>query len=785
MAEDKRPQTEAEAQNKLVRKLEENASKLRKATAAGNRADIKKYWDEASRIETELRSVGTLGSIGSGLLSGVSGLATAIPDLVTGGLKAVGAVPEKTKALGQRLAEFSGFTQEPASDENALAYRMAQGAGSSVLGGGMKGLLTGTGLGAADVGVSAATDGMVPEGVVSGVYGLGALTKGAVRGIRNMAQDRRMQKFIDDLPTEEANKFKAYMLRGQGSPDATLDAAIQKLRTNPKYSELLATLETGATKAAIQGIGPTGRTSGTEQEATTGIITRIKAEMDGLYEKRQQAGNSLFETAKKYGADREIVDPSVTLANIRALKAEYAKKSTTNAEKAVEHLTSIEDKLTRGVVPRSIGVLGEPVVPREMPKMTIEQTQGLLSEYGKKAAAGDSLLKDLALSDEKRISAAIFGGLKDDLKASRIAAVTPEDKAATGILLQARSQIEKASRAYEDKLAQGLPAFLKDKSLNQIEYDTLYKEYKNLSPANRAAMREYVGRTDQEALNFIDKSVYTDFIASGKGKNLSGLEGTNLEELTSKWFSMGKNEKDALVTSLGTTAGEFEQRMKDAQIFNRRIGANYKGTEPLVDTGTQRAAAATVGSIAGYQGAKATELTIDALNKIKKTGFSDDQLAKMLFTKEGTDFLKSASMSKPATKVLDELTKFTSSQPSPESLSALSKFGATTVPTEALEAPTAPSDEFVMPPDVLKEFNLPETAPVEDNNEFIIPSDLMQGFRSGGEEKAAQAVGNIDYNAPQAQQDDAVAGIKQALQSGQLQGQQAAEAQALLAKLGL
>lgn len=783
MADTKRPETDVEAQNRLVKQLQENAAKLRKATAENNKADIKKYWDEATRIEKELRSVGTLGTVGSAIMSGVSGLLTGIPDIVTAGLNAVGATKQPIKSLGQRVSEFSGFSQEPMSNEAAPLYRVLQGASSGIVGGG-KGAVIGGLLGGADVAASSATNGAIPEGAMSAAYATGAISKSIYQGLKNLAKDRKMQQFINDLPTRESNAFGQFMLKGQGSDDPLVNAAIQKLRTNPKYAELLAKLEEGATKEATMNMAPTGRALASEQEATAGIVTRIQAEFKGLKDKVKDAGTSAFEVAKQYGGDRGVVDPTLTLERIRSLKAEYAKKSTPNAQKAVEALTSIEDNLTQGIVPKSTGVLGEPVVPEKIPKMTVEKVQALLSEFGKKAATGDSLIKDLAISDEQRISAAIFGGLKDDLKAARLAAVTPEDKAATGVLLQARQQVEKAATAYQEKVAQGLPNYLQNKSLSEVEYADLYNQYKKLSPTNRAVMREYVGKTDQEALNFIDKNVYQDFIDSARGTNMSGLQGTNLEKLANNWFSLPKNEKDALTTALGTNAAEFEQRMKDAQIFNRKMQVNIKAESPTVSNDLQRSTSALAGAVGGYPVAKGTELSIDALNVLKKTGLNDEQLARALLTPEGAQFLRSAALTKSGKKTLDELTKFTSSQPSPEAISAISRLVPNKQPQQATEAPTEAPSGFVMPPNLLESLDN-NVAPSEGTSSgFVIPPNLMEGLRSQGEEKAAQAISSMDVNGPATMNADAVNGIKAALQSGELQGQQAAEAQALLAKLG-
>lgn len=765
-----RPKTADEANNILIAELQANAALLRKATASGDRAAMKKYWDKATDIETKLRSTGLVGSIGSGLMSGVSGLLTGIPDLAIAGLNAMGVgqqnkpqklsdlvtgtpPPTPIKSLGERLSAASGFVNEPTSQENAYAFRIAQGMGGSALpGAGAKTLLTGGALGAGDVALAQATG--APEGIVSGIYGSGAILKSLVRGGSNLLKDRKTQAFINDLPPDEANKFKEFMLKGQGSSDPTVNAAIQKLRNNPKYAELLSSLETGATTTATKGMAPIGRALTSEQDVTAGIVTRVQAEINGLKEKSMAAGSRSFEAAKGYGGDRNFIDPANTLEQVRKLKQDYAEKATPSADAATLFLRSLEVKLSS-------------------PKLSVEQTQSLLHEFGKKASQGDSLLKEVSLTDEIRISSAIFGGLKDDLKAARIASVTPEDKAATGLLLDARKQVADAVEKYQNSIAQGIPAYIKDKSLAQISYEDLYKQYKDLNPANRAAMRSYVSGTDKEALNFIDQNVYKDFVGSAQGKLSGGNYGTDLEKLSENWFSLAKNEKDALTTALGTNIFEFDQRMKDARIFNRKMQVTSKPAENLVDTGTQRSISASMGALAGYPVAKGTELSIDALNAIKKTGLNDDQLAKALFTAEGKDFLKNAALSPSSSKVLEELNKFTSSQPSPEGLSALSRIVPTTVTAPTTEAAPSAEDIYI-PPDLMG-----------PSGDVFIPEDLMSSFRNPAEQQIAQNVSNIDTSGPANQQADAINGIKAALASGALQGPDAAKAQALLQQLAL
>ena len=675
---------------------------LRKAMQSNDKAAIEKYSNEMTRLDRLMRATATItvggvdvpiGAIGSGIQSGISGLFTAIPDIAIAGYNYFKPEPDKnlsglitgqqpqkqqTPSLSELGTKYLGTQNEPMSDEQAYAFRMSQGAGSAAVPStGVKGLLLGTGLGAGDVAVSQATD--APEGLLSGLYAVGNLTRAGFKGIQGLKENRKLNKFIDEnVPVEGQNVFRQFMLRGQGSDSPIVAAAIQKLRSQPEYAELFAKFDQAASDFSTKGMAPVSRISG-KQEATEAIATRVQREIDGLRQQRSEAGNRVFEQAKGYGADRGIVSPEKTIKEIDGLISDYSKRKTPNSDRAVQFLTDLKSRM-----------LNESGSAK---KLTVDETQAVLSEFGRKATQGDSLVKDLAISDEIRISAKIFGGLKEDLQTARRLAISPEDKAAAGLLIQAREQVRKASDNYNENIAQGLPAFLKDKSLSSISYEDLYANYKTLNEPQRAKLRSYAGSTDQEALNFLDRNIFQDFVKSAQGKNDAGILTTDLEKLATKWQSLGDNERYALVTALGTNAKEFDQRMKDALVFTRRMRVSQPAAEAekIISPDLQRGVSATVGTGGGYSSAKAVDVAMTTFNELfKRQGLTDEQLMKMLLTPEGADFLRQGSLTGASSNTLDAFTKIPSTlEATAPALSAISRLTTQPQPVEQI-APVAP-----------------------------------------------------------------------------------------------
>lgn len=691
---DNRPQTQEEAQREIVTKLQENGRKLREAYSKNDKAAIDKYSKEYDRLTAQYRATGTLGNIGAGVASTAVGMLTGLPDLAIAGYNLLAQPKEPVPTLRERVLGFAGIAPEATSQEAQLAYS-------------------------------------APD-IAAGAVGLAQLTKLGYSGVRNWLQNRKTSELLSKLPESEQNFFKDLMLKGQGSPNAEVAATIAKLERDPKYAEILNALKREASTRGVSGVAPAASAL-TEEQAATGAALGVQSKLQGLAEARKTAGDQAFSKAFGYAEGRQLVDPTVTLKNIDGLIGRYSKQTTPNAERAVEVLTSLKDRLSALSAPASpFSGVGGGVQPSKL--KTVEEVQGILSEFGKKASQGDSLIKDLALSDEKIISSAIFGGMKDDL-ANAFKQASGADRTALGMLIKARKEVADASVKYNDAIAQGLPAWLKDKRLAEINFEDLYSQYKNATPAQRATFRTYVQNTEPEALKNLDSRVWQDFSSKYQGILPDGLPGIDLGKMARDWNKMSPQEKDAVATALGQKTSEFSERMKDALVFTRKVstGASQDGVDIA---GVTREAAAVVGSTpAGYQGAKITQLVGDALGAFRKGVVSNELAMKTLMTKEGMEFLKNAKLSPGSQKTLEALMKTTEASPA---LPAFMAAGAATAPTTQDIAPTAAGmEDFNIP----EEFNVPQEmaqpAPMAQQPQmqpaeegFVIPEEFKQGMEA-------------------------------------------------------
>ena len=486
------------------------------------------------------------------------------------------------------------------------------------------------------------------------------LIVGGVRGYSAKGQQDKIKEYKSLLPEGDKNIFEEFMLRGQASSDPVIAADIARLSRSPKYLELVTTLNEGAAKKAVLGIEPKGAPL-TQEQAKVGIIQSIQNKLEDI---RDSKTTGLFEKAKGYGANIPLVDPTTTLANIDGLIARYSAQTTPNADRAVQVLEGIKQRLITEVPVNADQVaLRGATGPIEMTnKRTVEQVQGVLSEFGKKASAGDNLIKDLSISDERIISSAIFGGMKEDLRTA-IRASSGNDKAALNLLSEARDRVQKSSTAYREAIAQGMPAYLQNKTLAEVSPEELLTTYKALTPAQRASMRSWIDNTDSAALAVLDKQVFDDFVSKARTPNALGVETVNLELMAKNWRGLNAVDKDALATALGTNAGEFGSRMSDAELMTRKMSTAQPSIPPIIGGETVREASAVLGAAGGYATSKVGQLSLDIVNSFSKGGLNEDQLMKALLTPEGAQFLKTASLSPRSAKVLDELTKMENSNP--------------------------------------------------------------------------------------------------------------------------
>ena len=611
--------TRQEAQAKLVTALQENSRRLRQAYKDNDKAAIAKYSENYDKLTSQLRSSTGIGNIGSGLASTAVGMLTGLPDIGISAYNYFAEPKTPVPTLRERLLSSAQIPSQAVAEEDQLAYS-------------------------------------TPD-IAAGVVGITQLAQLGYKGVKGWLQGRQTKELLSKLSPEEQNFFKDLMVKGQGSPNSEVAATIAKLERDPKYSEIFNALKREASTRATSGITPaTSRI--TEEQAGTGAALGIKNKIDGLAESRKIAGDSAFNQAFGYAEGKQLVDPANTLKQIDSLIGRYSKQTTPNAERAVEVLQSLKDRLSTVSAPYSpFAAVGGGVQPSRL--KTVEEVQGILSEFGKKASQGDSLIKDLALSDEKIISSAIFGGMKDDLAAAAKSA-TGNDKVALNFLIKARADVANASTKYNDAIAQGLPAFLKDKPLNSISFEDLYSQYKGATPAQRATFRSYIQNTDPESLKNFDSRVWQDF--SGKYATTldDGIPGIDLAKMAKDWATTSPQDKDAIATALGQNLSEFDKRMKDALVFTRRVSTGQPQGDGAGLAQITREASAVVGaSPAGYQGAKLTQLFGDVLGIFRKEGISNELAMKTLLTPEGASFLKTAKLSPGSQKTLQALTEVT------------------------------------------------------------------------------------------------------------------------------
>lgn len=498
------------------------------------------------------------------------------------------------------------------------------------------------------------------------------LVKGGINGISARKQQNLLAEYKALLPEKDLGVFNEFVLKGQGSTDPAIAADIARLTRSPKYLEMVTALNEGATAEALKGMAPKGSPL-TPEQSKTGIIQAVQNKLAGI---RESNADSLFEKAKGYGAGTPLVEPSNTVNNIDKLIKRYSEQTTGNADRAVEVLNSFKARLTSQapIDPSQAAFAGAAGPLPTTTKRTIEQVQGVLSEFGKKASAGDSLIKDLSISDERIISSAIFGGMKDDVAAA-MKGSTGADKAALNLLNTARDRVSKASIAYNEAVAQGLPSSLHNKSLAEISPEDLYKTYLDLTPTQRGTMREWVGTTDQAALDVLDKQVFSQFVNQAKKTNNLGVETVDLSTLAKNWRELANvpGAQDALSVSLGTNAKEFGQRMKDAELFTRKMSTVQNTPDQMFSPTQVRETQAAIGGATDYSFAKLGQLTMDTLNSLTNNGLSEEQLMKVLLTDSGKNFLKSASLSPRSEKVLTDLMQVEQTP-----MEALGKWGAAT-----------------------------------------------------------------------------------------------------------
>jgi hypothetical protein len=727
------PQTQEEARKLILQKQDALRQQYAQEQAAGTltrskETQLRQQLQDLDK-QFELASTSTVGSISRGLLSGVRQNF----DFMGKGLNVASPVLSMPSQIAQAAMnfKFGRPVNEPQSQEQLVPFRAGQGVGGIATGlltpgNTAKSIATGAGLTAADIAIESQGG---PQSTASLSYLAAILGKSGWKGMSSWREGRKFEDLLSKLPPDmpelERNALKRFMLTGQGSDNGIVAAAMQKLETKPEFAEMIKKLREGATEQTLSGMRPEAGKL-TKEQAGTGFVQTIQNKLDSLKETIGSSvldakGVSLYDKAKGYGGGKAIVEPTKTVANIDKLITEFQAKNTPDAESAVKALESMKARLTSASIvnPEQAAFAGVAGPAETTTKRTIEQVQGVLSEFGKKASQGDTLIKDLSISSEQRISAAIFGGMKDDIKASLRTVTDPNDRKALTLLVEARDKTSAAAQRYNDAVAQGMPAFLKDSNPASLDFPTLAAQYEKLTPPQRASVRQWVGDTDPEVLKQFDRQIYTNFL--DKARDANGT--VDLGKLTSLWNSTKTADRDAVTTALGVNAGEFNARMRDATAFNNRIRVSQPTAEVSDIAATAPPAARLAGAAIGYGAHQGVMLGADiAKQLLDKTKLTDDQLMKLLLSNEGADFLKTQKLTPGSADLLNKLTQVTTmsapatgtvqqvgaqlqappavpqQQAIPPTAIVIPSFDETpTTSTEAIPTETAPTNQIVIP----------------------------------------------------------------------------------------
>lgn len=721
--------TNAEAAQALSKALQSKARELKDiydSTNPKEQARAEQLKSEIGAIQNQLMMSqggvsGMFGSLGGGLAKGVTSAVTALPDLAI--MAKNWATGTNTKLLGEQLAPGLETTKE-----NAALFGVGKGLGSSL---GFGKTLTALQTGATTLDEMAAGGDPVAQSLLA----IGTLGVGGFQGVRNLLKGHQVNKLLAELPKEDANALQQFMIKGQSASDPLVAGKVAALRSNPKYAELFNVLEKKAAEAATSGARVATAPGYPKEEAGSAIYQAVDGKLQKLREAITKEPQSRFEAAKLMGGNNDILMTDNTVKNLDNLIGEYSKRlgktgvGTTDAENAVKFMSAMRDDLAAG-------------------RISVERMQALLSEFGSQAKQGESLIKDVSIASQKQIASAIFGGLKDDLKLTAKDTTVPRIKEISEILESARNKVATAYTKYDDFIAQGLPAALKDKALNSIDTEQLLSTIKGLSNKQRDTMAGILQNTAPEDLKRIRQVMYDDFVQSARTVLPDGTTGVDLKLLANKFNTLPENERNAMAFAVGTNIDDFSSRMKDAEGFFKYMQKFGGADNKQFLSGSDLAELSTAGYVAGgYGTGKALGLVGRFMNTVKG-GLTDEQTLNLLMSPETKGILREAITNPNSVKTLNRIEK---SVFAPAAATAVqgAQVGAEAVQnalpsgispaTQNITAPVEPWD-IGAPPSVA-----PESAPSGGTWDIGAPKQLSQSEIEKQIRDEAQAQGYGQY----------------------------------------
>jgi hypothetical protein len=576
----------------------------------------------ASQLKSEIGAIqnqlmimsGPVGALGGGLAKGAVQAVTAIPDLARmAGNYFTG---QNQKLFGEQLAPGLNVA---ANDKTTQAlFGVGKGLTSAL---GMGKVMTGLQTGATTFDEMAAGGDPFAQTLLA----VATLGKGGYDVSRNILKNRQVNNLMSQLPAEEANALKNFMIRGQDVSDPVIAGKIAALRSNPKYAELFTVLEKKATEAATAGARAEVNPKYPVKSAGQDIYQATQGEIAKLRENITVLPSSRYEAAFKMGGNNDIIMTDNVVKNIDNMLLDFSRKGTDDARAAQAFLGRLRSNITEA---------GGRISP--------EKLRALTSEFGVQAKQGEALITDVSLGTQKSIATGIFKGLKDDLDLTAQTSTVPRIRELTRILDSAVDMTAKAYKQYDNFIAQGLPAKLKNVALNEVDTETLLNTVKGLSNDQRTKMTSILQDTQPEALKRVKQVMYDDFVQSARKELPDGTIGVDLKLLAQKYIKMDEPTKESMSFILGTNAKDFESRMSDANKFFTYMQKYGKDETGKALSGEALAEISTLGYVAGGYGAgKAAGLTGRLWNSLKG-GLTDDQTLNLLLSPETKGILKDA-----------------------------------------------------------------------------------------------------------------------------------------------
>lgn len=639
--------TNAEAQQDLARQLQDKARELRPIYDSTDRVmkeRADKLKSEIGAIQNKLMMVqeggtGLFGTVGGGLAKGVTQAATAIPDILSMASNYLGGT--NLPMLGEKIAPGLEVTSQDKVKQGL--FGLSQGVGSS--------LGLGKTLSALNIG-STATDAVLFDGVpvTQLLTAVGALSTAGYRAGKNWQENRGVKKLMEQLGPDGENTLRRFMISGQDSTDPRVAGIVGKLRTNPQFAEMFNILESKATKAATAGARETTKAGYQAEKAGPAIFQAVDNNISGLKEQIKTAGGGAYSKAFDMAGDTPMVSMNATKDKISKLIETYKDSDLSDSGNTVRFLEGLQDSLTRGE-----GLVSGVTNTVQTNKMTIPQLQSWLTDFGKKAAGSESLITDVSIGTQQKIASAIFGGLKDDLK-GLAQSKNVDERAVANLMMGASKQTRQAVKGYQDAIAQGLPAILKDKNIASIDTDTLMNTISGLSTGQQKNLFGILKNTAPEDLKRIQQVNYDNFVQGVRTKLPDGNDGIDLKLLAGKFNTLPETEKSKLALSLGTSLDDFSAKMKDATSFFKYQQAYAgKAADAKVNPAelSQAAYALTGGS---YTGSKVGGMMGNIWNSIKG-GLNDEQTLNFLMSPETKGILRESIMSPNSQKTVEKISR--------------------------------------------------------------------------------------------------------------------------------